>query len=294
MMDDPRLKTFFQKQPDKNTRAVLIGFPSDEGVSRNGGRPGAAGAPEVIIQKLMKLTPHPRRADIHTAFMEKTAGPEFITCSGDVESDQQKLGDRLAPLLEKGIIPVILGGGHETSFGHFLGYTKAGIAADIINIDAHADVRPLKDGRAHSGSPFRQAITHDSGLCRSYNVFGLNPASLASAHLAFVEKHGAARLESPVIATQVQEWLHQSGSDRIMATMDMDVVCQADAPGVSAPNASGIAKEDWLQIAFELGKNPNVSSFDLCEVNPLLDRDDQTSRLAALTIWNFLLGLSLR
>ena len=28
----------------------------------------------------------------------------------------------------------------------------------VINIDAHLDVRPLKDGLAHSGSPFRQLL----------------------------------------------------------------------------------------------------------------------------------------
>jgi formiminoglutamase len=30
----------------------------------------------------------------------------------------------------------------------------------VINIDQHFDVRPLKDGKAHSGSPFRQMLSH--------------------------------------------------------------------------------------------------------------------------------------
>jgi formiminoglutamase len=28
----------------------------------------------------------------------------------------------------------------------------------VINIDSHFDVRPLKEGLAHSGSPFRQML----------------------------------------------------------------------------------------------------------------------------------------
>lgn len=28
----------------------------------------------------------------------------------------------------------------------------------IVNIDAHLDVRPLKENRTHSGSPFRQLL----------------------------------------------------------------------------------------------------------------------------------------
>lgn len=30
----------------------------------------------------------------------------------------------------------------------------------VINLDQHFDVRPLKDGKAHSGSPFRQMLEH--------------------------------------------------------------------------------------------------------------------------------------
>lgn len=58
--------------------------------------------------------------------------------------------------------------------------------------------------------------------------------------------------------------------------------------------ASGLSPELWLKFAFEFGKHKKVSSFDICEVNPLHDIDGQTVRLAALTVWYFLLGLALR
>ena len=51
---------------------------------------------------------------------------------------------------------------------------------------AHPDVRPLKDGHGHSGSPFRQALEHPSGLCRDYTVAGLNPPAVARAHLDYL------------------------------------------------------------------------------------------------------------
>src|SRR5213592_1976392 len=38
-------------------RAVLIGFPQDEGIRRNGGRSGAAAAPAEIRRWLYRLTP---------------------------------------------------------------------------------------------------------------------------------------------------------------------------------------------------------------------------------------------
>src|SRR5436190_21625087 len=60
--DDPRLGEIIERwdgdpaalQPG---RAVLIGFPQDEGVRRNGGRPGAARAPDEIRKYLHRLTP---------------------------------------------------------------------------------------------------------------------------------------------------------------------------------------------------------------------------------------------
>lgn len=74
----------------------------------------------------------------------------------------------------------------------------------------------------------------------------------------------------------------------------MDAVSQSETPGVSAPNATGMRSELWLQLAVEFGLHPKVTSFDLYEVYPLYDIDNQTVRLATRTIWNFLLGEALR
>jgi formiminoglutamase len=79
-----------------------------------------------------------------------------------------------------------------------------------------------------------------------------------------------------------------------MVTFDMDAVDQSQAPGVSAPCANGLPSDLWLTAAYLAGRNEQVTSFDLSELNPRHDRDSQTAKLAALTIWNFLLGLSER
>jgi len=42
------------------------------------------------------------------------------------------------------------------------------------------------------------------------------------------------------------------------------------------------------------GSLPYVASLDLVEINPRLDRDDQSARWAALAIWSFLAGLAVR
>ena len=49
----------------------------------------------------------------------------------------------------------------------------------------------------------------------------------------------------------------------------------ADVPAVSAPNPLGLAGQDLAFCARIAGASPTVSSFDLVEINPMLDRDGQ-------------------
>lgn len=294
MKSDLRIGDLLQNSSDNSTEIELYGFPSDTGVKINGGRAGAAKAPDLIYEQLLRLTPHPLLFIKHCQLLEKTSRPESFPCTGDMMANQAMFSEKLARVLKRDVIPVIAGGGHETAFGHFLGYAKAGREVHIFNIDAHTDVREKKDGKPHSGSPFRQSVEHLSGLCRSYNVFGLNPASVSEDHLKFVDRHGTATFEQDTSLERVLERLAHCSTGSVMITMDMDAVSQADAPGVSAPNGSGMSRQLWLRLAYEFGKQPSVSSFDICEVNPRFDRDNQTIRLAAMTIWNFLLGVSER
>src|SRR5216684_4210530 len=68
--DDPRLGEIIEFWQGDHAalapgRAVLIGFPQDEGVRRNGGRTGAAAAPNEIRRWLYRLTPSDCQANIH-------------------------------------------------------------------------------------------------------------------------------------------------------------------------------------------------------------------------------------
>jgi formiminoglutamase len=275
--------------------AVLIGFPCDIGVSRNNGRPGASKAPELIRQRLLNLTPHPKYYTRHTEYLRNLFDHGNLKLTNDLAENQNQLSEIVAKYLQVNTIPVILGGGHETTYGHFLGYTRTETEVSIINIDAHTDVRPLRNGQGHSGSPFRQALEHNSFLCKDYSVFGLNPESISRDHYHYVSgKGGELRYRNETDVTNVTNHLNNLKTDAVMVTMDMDAVSQSTAPGVSAPAARGLTADLWLKLAFEFGKNRKVCSFDLCEVNPEFDVDNQTVRLAALTVWYFLLGAALR
>lgn len=276
-------------------RAVIIGFPSDEGVHRNGGRVGSAGAPAEIRRWLYRLTPDAQNHEGFVELLERTLDLGDLKCSDNVETDQTALGEAVAQYLKEGIFPIILGGGHETSYGHFLGYAGAQKECEILNWDAHPDVRKLMDdGRGHSGSPFRQALLHDSGLCRRYTVAGLQPQSVAASHLSFLDDHRGRYVWRSNVTTQAIPSLYADSEHGLLATFDMDAVDSAWAPGVSAPTVGGLSCELWLAAAYQAGRSNRVTSFDLCEVNPVYDVDGRTARLAAVTVWQLLRGLAER
>ncbi|MBN2732519.1 MAG: formimidoylglutamase [Balneolaceae bacterium] len=295
--EDPRIGHLLGKKLSGNSspRAVIVGFPSDEGVRRNGGRPGAADAPLEIRKMLYKMTPDAESGEPFKGLIEHTNDIGDVEVLDDVEADQEVLGNIVAGYLEQEVVPIIMGGGHETAFGHFLGYAKAQLETAIFNLDAHTDVRPLKNGQAHSGSPFRQAMEHESGCCSKYLVAGLQPNAVAESHLHFIDHHsGQYHFKDATNITTISGLFHAHDAGRLMVTFDMDAVDQAFAPGVSAPCGNGVQPDLWLTAAYLAGRNEKVTSFDVSEVNPKYDRDHQAARLAALTIWHFLLGLSQR
>src|SRR5262249_54229160 len=139
-------------------RPVLIGFPEDEGVRRNGGRAGAAQAPREIREWLYRLSAWDPQANVDLSTLPPLDMGDVRPA--DMEEMQKALADGVAGVWGRGGVPVLLGGGHELAYGHYLGFVAAQRRAAIINLDAHLDVRPLLDDKGHSGSPFRQALEH--------------------------------------------------------------------------------------------------------------------------------------
>lgn len=292
--NDLRLGHLITAQTDKSPKVVIVGFPSDEGISRNGGKVGASEAPDLIRQALYKLTPDPRTYDAFHRLLGQTLDAGNVSVSGEVESDQQRLGSLIAQWLSEDVIPIILGGGHETAFGHFLGYVEKNTPVEILNIDAHADVRPLKGGLAHSGSPFYQALEHPSRICEKYSVLGLAPWSVSRAHVQYLESKSASYNWLDEVTPALLEEHFGSLNKPTMVTLDMDAVAQGSAPGVSAPAAMGLPLQVFCHAAFLAGTSRFVSSIDLVEVSPPHDIHERTTRAAALVIWHFLKGLAER
>lgn len=281
-----------QSLPDKSPTAFgLIGFCCDEGIRRNFGRTGAAEGPFAIRQALAKM-PVQRNTLIYDA--------GDITCTdGDLESAQLALADAVSRLLEHGITPIVLGGGHELAWGHYQGIAQQFSRGNlgIINFDAHFDMRPLlPQQQGSSGTPFLQiAKAHQKDHRRfDYNCIGIQPAGNIPALFATAKDHGAhILLAEEVYQGDIKK--RESFIERVIkenpllyVSLCLDVFASAYAPGVSAPQSLGLTPWQIIPYIRRLAQSGQVVSYDLAELSPKYDIDQRTAKLAANFIYEMI------
>ena len=266
---------------------ALIGFACDAGVARNQGRTGAADGPAALRQALAPLAWH-RQAPAYDA--------GDVSCEGDaMEAAQQALAERLAPLLDAGHLPIVLGGGHEVAYASWSGLaqhlTANGETAPrvgIINVDAHFDLRDPAHVRS-SGTPFAQIADdcEQRGWPFRYACLGVSRVANTRALFNRADELGVMMREDrdfqPARLDEIQRDLERFlvRCDYLYLTIDLDVLPAAEAPGVSAPAARGVSLALIEPLIEGIRDSGKLRLADLAELNPGRDIDGRTARAAA-------------
>lgn len=268
---------------DSHGGVTLIGFAVDEGVRRNAARTGAAQGPHAIRSALASL-PVLGEPALHDA--------GDVHCEGeDLETAQEALATRVAEALARKSMPLVLGGGHEMAWGTFQGVMRALPSSQrvlVVNLDAHFDLREAAQG--NSGTPFRQMHEWCVANARPfhYRVFGIseygNTQALFERAKAIGVRHWLdddlqqpAGLESARLALAAD----LRASDAVYLTVCLDVLPGGQAPGVSAPAALGVPLASVQVLIDEVLASGRLVAADIAELNPSLDRDGLTARVAA-------------
>ncbi len=257
----------------------LLGFACDEGVRRNQGRTGAAQGPARLREWAGSLpktnVPLFDAGDVFLQIESETPQAEF-------DQAHELLALKTRDLLQVGYFPILLGGGHDIAFGHYVGYSQAGFFPAIINLDAHFDLRkpaPLPT----SGTPFYQIAQLCRSHSRPFRYFCAGIQKQANTQALF---DTAERLSVGYSYTLDKQLLSQylpKGS-QVLLSLDLDVM---NLPGVSASNPLGfslkevIAFMDWIRSTYE------VVGFEIAELNPRFDADNLTAKSAAWLLWEF-------
>jgi len=284
------VKTWDGHSPMEGAPA-LLGFVCDAGVSRNGGRTGAADGARSLRRAL---------AGSAVQGLDVVYDCGDVACEGDaLEDAQQEFSARLRTLLDAGALAVALGGGHEIAWGSFgaivqhLGAPKKLPRVGILNFDAHFDLRSPANG-ASSGTPFRQIAEWCERYSTAfhYRVVGVSPTANTAALFDFARSRGVAWVEDahcgmenlPALRDFVDAFV--DGIDVVYVSVCLDAFRAADAPGVSAPAALGIDPAIAVSLIRHLGESCSRVGVrwlvaELAELNPSYDLDSRTARLGA-------------
>ena len=292
--DDPRLGERIQAGIPRRNGIALVGFADDRAIVNGRGRPGAALGSAEIRRFLSRLTPGDR-GELDGVELSDLGD---AASSGSIEETHALVEEVALDALRSDACVVLLGGGHDGAFASHSALLRAvprRVAA--VNVDAHLDVRPLREGKITSGTPFRR-LAERWGDRYGLVEFGIQPQHNARSHRVFCEERGfpvvtLARARERGIAAAFERALAQDG-DALAVSLDLDSVEAASAPGVSAPCPDGFSAADLFACARAAGADPRVRVLDVMELSPPLDQDGRTARLAAMAIWSFLAGYAAR
>ncbi len=268
---------------------VILGFKSDVGIRRNHGRVGASQGPK-SFRKTFGSMPVYQKIDIYDA-------GDIICLSNNVIEAQEKLKTAVHGILSMGLMPIVVGGGHDTAWGHYQGiklfYPKESVS--ILNFDSHFDLRTVtQDKEASSGTPFYQIyqLLKSSKKPFGYYCAGIqrfaNPKSLFD----FAEDIGVEYSMAEEINQNPNnlDFIHRliKKSKKIYVSICLDALKSSISPGVSCPQPLGISPSYIINALRLLKKSKKVVSLDIVELSPKHDPDDLTSKLASLLLMEYL------
>lgn len=273
---------------------AFLGFASDEGVRRNKGRTGAADGPAALRKACSSFPVH------FSGHILADAGT--ITCEdGQLEMSQEALAATVNHILEAGYLPVVFGGGHEVAYGHEKGIRRFfnGQQTGIINFDAHFDIREPDENGPSSGTGFWQIAQerHAEGIPFHYLALGIQRNSNTPKLFQAAESFGADHLPASLFQQKYHDQLTGAiqafiqRTDRIYLTTCLDVFAAPYAPGVSATAYNGLVPDalflDCFRTVLRSGK---LAGTDIAELNPSLDQDQRTAKLAASLVFEVVMN----
>jgi arginase len=211
----------------------------------------------------------------------------------------EHVADRVAAARAQGELPLVLGGDHSIALGTLGGLARAARrAGGVIWIDAHGDLNTPETsptGNVH-GMPLAAALGLAGPAFESEHwplpavdpsrVALIGTRSLDDGERALLKELNAtvftmSDLDRDGIERAVEESLVQvAGPGFVHVSLDMDAIDPEVAPGVGTPVRGGLSYRE-AHLAMELiAESGLASSFDVVEVNPILDRENETAKLA--------------
>ena len=277
----------------------LVGLPLDFGTVLEGGRAGAAGAPDAIRRELRRYhKTYNLEHGVSLNNLRIADAGNLDLRHADYARNHDLIREQLGQLLRQYPRVLVLGGSHDGTYSTVRGLCDAhdGVPVGGINLDAHADVKDKPD--LSSGTPFGRLLREGILAGPRFTEIGLHSNLNTREDIDFLHQQQAhivplAHVQKDGMAIYLSRALSRAtNAGAAFVSFDMDGCAEAYAPAVSAPSADGFTPRQAVEAAFLAGQNEAVRLFEVAELNPLFDRDNQTARLAATIITAYLTGVA--
>jgi arginase len=280
---------------------AVIGAPLDLGAGRRGVDMGPSAIRYAGLDARIEELGRPcvDWGNVETAVAEATeVGDERARFLPQILDTCERIADLVEQAASGGQLPLVLGGDHSVALGTLGGLARARGPGGVLWIDAHADLN--RPETSPSGNVHGMALAAALGLAGGrfahdgWPLPAVDPKRVALVGVRALdegERDLLRRLDARVYTMSdvdrfgveriVRESLaHVAGSGFVHLSLDMDAVDPDVAPGVGTPVRGGLSYRE-AHLALELVAESGVAdALEVVEVNPILDRENETGRLA--------------
>jgi arginase len=298
-----------QSLPTRKIR--VLGVPLDLGASRRGVDMGPSAVRVAGLEARLEALGHQVtdggniRVEIAETQSSGSANARFLQ---EITDTCTRTAEAVVKTLEDGITPLVLGGDHSLAAGTVSGvahfYRRQQQKIGVIWIDAHSDINTPEtspSGNVH-GMPLAAllGLGANAGLAPLSQIFGYSPKispentviigvrDIDSAERENIRRAGIAKvytmrdIDERGMRTVMEEALRAAGRGTAgyHVSLDMDWIDPEDAPGVGTPVRGGATYRE-AHLAMEiLADHGRLLSFEIVEVNPIIDERNRTADLA--------------
>jgi arginase len=280
----------------------LIGCPMDLGQTRRGVDMGPSALRAALLERRIEALGHnvSDLGDIDVPEVEtrKLRNPQ-LRYLDEIVRACESLAKKVEKSARAGRFPLVVGGDHSIVMGTMAGLTKARGPQGIIYVDAHGDFNTMDT--TPSGNIHGMGLSACVGLGNKklVNIGGIapkvRPENVALIGVRELDAGEKELIKKSEIYVATMRDVDEKGIGRVMrdaierakdgtkgvhVTFDVDVLDPREAPGTGTPVPGGLSFRE-SHLALELLAERNIAtSFEIVEVNPLLDTGNKTAELS--------------
>ena len=190
-----------------------------------------------------------------------------VDCSGPMETALANIGKAVAKALDKGAIPVTLGGEHSVTIGAIAPFAKSfGCRLGLVQFDAHSDLRDKLGGSRWShGCVMRRA--HDMDV----RLFQLGIRSMSPEEVVFRQERHIERLDAWDILEKglPDPFLPADFPPLVYVTFDVDALDPSLMPATGTPEPGGLSWHHAMKSLGQIARDRQVVGMDFLELAPI-------------------------